>query len=160
MLDIIIGTALGGAVEWLTDKLVRYSVTSRGQNPWTLRAFTNVLGIHRYIEAAVKVVNGKLSSVFRSPEVNESLPGASKTSRHMQGLAADILPGAPFSVESASRAIATAARQGKLGPVRTIIWEPGWVHVDWFAATEARSPMKTRRNTGTAAAPVYAEVSL
>ncbi len=159
MLGVVIGTA-AAAGAWIAAKLARYGATSRGANPWTLRAVINVLGIARHIEAARAAISGRLSSVFRSPDVNESLPGASKTSRHMDGLAADIVPGAPFTVESASRKIAALARQGLLGPVRCIIWEPGWVHVDWFAAGEARAPLKTRRNTGTAAAPTYVEVTL
>lgn len=161
MMDVVLGTVAGGALAWVADKLRRFSVTSRGPNPWTLRAITNVLGIAFYIEAARAAVDGRLSSVFRSPDVNAKIPGASTTSRHMDGLAADIVPGKLLTVEAASRKLAALARQGLLGAVRTIIWEPTWVHIDWFAPGEARVSMKTRRNIpDTAGKPVYHEVAL
>lgn len=140
--------------------LKRFSVTSMGENPWTLDAAFNVLRLAPHILKVRSAIEGSITSVYRSLEVNEKLSNASKTSRHMEGLAVDCKPGKAFSVEAASRKIAGMARRGELGPVRTVIWEPTWVHVDWFRVGELHTKLATRKAIGSGAATTYQTVEL
>lgn len=148
------------AIAFAAKVITEFSVTSRGANPWTLGALLNALRIARHVWTARATIDGTITSMFRSPEVNESLPNASKTSRHMEGLAVDIKPGKQFSIEEAARKVAQLARRGELGRVRTVIWEPTWVHVDWFREDEPSAPLVTRKAIGSGANTTYVAVSL
>jgi hypothetical protein len=150
--------AVAGA--WATKVAIDFSVTSHGPNPWTLGALLNTLRIARHILAVRETIDGEVTSVYRSPEVNAKLSNASATSRHMEGLAVDCKPGGQYTVEAAARKVAARARRGELGPVRTVIWEPTWVHVDWFRVSEAHAPLVTRKAVGSGAGTTYESVVL
>jgi hypothetical protein len=147
MMAALAALTLGGWASHVAEKLHRYGKTSYGRNPWTIEAAINVLSIASHIERARVEIDGSITSVYRSVEVNERVPGASKTSRHMQGLAADIKPTA-MSPESAARKLLRLAKQGDLGRVRMVIWEPTWVHVDWFSHDEAQAAVAFRKLEG------------
>jgi hypothetical protein len=105
---------------------------------------------------AVGLLNGTIDSMFRSPEVNAQVPGSVKNSYHQHGLAVDIAPGFPWNPATGFRLIAQHALSADLGPVRTVIWEPSWVHIDWFQPHEPRRPLKLFRKVG----DDYQEVTL
>lgn len=107
-----------------------FSVTSHGSNPWTQEAYSNCLAHAHRMQQAIKMVNGKINVAYRCPQVNAAVGGV-PDSYHMRGLAVDIGPGSGFTAESASRTLYAAACKGTLGPVRTVIWEPGWAHIEW-----------------------------
>ena len=156
---VIIGTG-AVAIAFAAKVITEFAVTSRGANPWTLGALVNALRVSRHVYAARAAIDGRINSMFRSPEVNESLANSSKTSRHMEGLAVDLGHGKQFSTEAASKRIAALARQGKLGRVRTVIWEPTWVHVDWFRDDEPTKPLVTRKAVGSGKDTTYVAVDL
>ncbi len=148
------------AIAFVAKVITEFAVTSRGENPWSLGALVNALRISRHVYAVRAAIDGVISSMFRSEAVNDTLPNASKTSRHMEGLAVDVKPGAAFSVESAFRRIVHLARQGKFGAVRTVIWEPTWVHVDWFRDDEPARPLVTRKAVGSGKDTTYVAVTV
>lgn len=123
----------------------RYARTSKGDNPWTLTGTLNLLSRAPYMEDARRAINGRFNSVYRSPQVNEAVGGV-KSSRHLRGLAADLHPGMGFDAESASKHLWELAKQGKLGPVHKVIWEPTWVHISWRSVTE--SPTRPKPELG------------
>jgi hypothetical protein len=125
--------------DFATDVAATFSKTSLGPNPWSDKALCNAVCIAPHVYRAAGLCNGTLTSMFRCPAVNAKA-GGERDSRHLDGIAADLAPGAPWTVESAFLLIAARARRGELGPVRTVIQEPSIVHVDWFAATEAKHP--------------------
>jgi len=143
------GVLVAGAVAAVfaaRGALEPYRLTSHGHNPWSAEALGNVLLLKKHMDAARELVSGRFSSVYRSQRVNKKVGGA-KTSRHLAGLAADIVPGKSFSPEQASRAIQKAAEEGKLGPVSKVIWEPGWVHVSWKRPAEVVTAVALIRKT-------------
>ena len=148
------------ALAFVAKVITEFAVTSRGANPWTLGALVNALRISRHVYAVRAAIDAKINSMFRSPEVNDSLANASKVSRHMEGLACDYDPGPAFTVESAFRRVVQLARQGKFGPVRTVIWEPTWVHVDWFRDDEPVRPLVTRKAVGSGKDTTYVAVTV
>lgn len=148
------------AIAFAAKVITEFSVTSLGANPWTLGALVNALRIAPHVYALRSALDGRINSMFRSPEVNESLANSSKTSRHMEGLAVDLKPGKAFSIEGAARKAAELARQGKLGRVRTVIWEPTWVHVDWYRVDEPGTAIATRKALGSGANTTYVTVAL
>ena len=87
----------------------------------------------------MSLVGGSLNDAYRCPQVNAAVGGVA-TSYHQRGLAIDIHPGAGFTPESASRKLYAAAKAGQLGPVRTVIWEPTWAHVDYHDPAEVGPP--------------------
>lgn len=160
MIDIMIGVTAGAGGRWVLDRMARYSVTAQGANPWSLSALLNALRIGMYVERAASHVSARISSMYRSPEVNARVAGSSATSRHMEGLAVDLVPAAPFTPESAARALVGLGRAGALGPLRSVIWEPTWVHLDWFRPGEPNRPFTTRRMVRDASnRPTYSEWS-
>lgn len=123
---------LGGAAA--AAVLARFAITSHGSNPWTMQGALNMLRIRAHIDAAVRLVDGRLSSAYRSPRVNKIVGGADN-SRHMMGLAADIVPSG--NLEAAHNLMWQAAKRGELGPVRKVLIEPGWIHIDWRKVGES-----------------------
>lgn len=124
-----------------------YRRTAHGPNPWSFEGFLNVLRLSGHFEAARHMVDGTVTSVWRSPtpapgrtqSVNEAAGGV-QSSRHTMGLAVDIKPRALSPKEAAGRLYEAAVR-GELGPVRTVLEEPTVVHLDYFASGEAtRAP--------------------
>jgi len=127
-----LGLAAAGALGvFVWDVAKRYGATSKGENPWTIEAFMNACRLAVHIEKAVWMVDGSINGMYRSAQVNEITEGASKTSLHMHGRAVDIKPGKGFTPESGARFLFAKAQAGELGAVRTIIWEPSWIHIDW-----------------------------
>ncbi len=96
----------------------------------------------------------RISSGYRSPKLNANVDGASKTSQHSLGQAADLVPGdgATFSTADLFHHI----RQHL--PFDQLIWEhgtakaPEWVHVS-FVGVKRRAVIL--RATGTKTDPVY-----
>src|SRR5574341_916111 len=65
-----------------------------------------------------------VNSGYRSPALNAAIPGSSKTSRHMDGLAADVYP-----LEMDLRDAYDRLAQSGL-PFDQLIWEYGrWIHI-------------------------------
>lgn len=126
-----------------TEVARRFSVTSHGDNPWTFDAFLNTLKHAHHMLNAVGLLQGTINDSYRSPAVNAAVGGVSN-SYHQKGLAVDIKPGPGFTPESGARLMYTAACRGDIGPARTVIWEPGWVHVDWHDPTETGPPPPCR----------------
>ncbi len=122
---------------------VDFAVTSHGKNPWTQKAFFNCLQHAHRMQAAIKLIGGKINVAYRCPEVNAAVGGV-PDSYHLRGLAVDIHPGGGLSAESASRKLYAAACQGSLGNVRTVIWEPTWAHIEWHDPEEVGPPAPPR----------------
>ncbi|MCK4958709.1 MAG: hypothetical protein KAT00_04905 [Planctomycetes bacterium] len=106
----------------------QYRLTSHGTNPWTLKGLWNVLTHFWHYEKARKLVNGRFTSVYRSPRVNQAVNGAPK-SWHMSGLACDIKPG--MDLTAAVARMREADARGELGKIKRIIHEPSWIHISW-----------------------------
>lgn len=159
--DTLICLFAGAAAGFAAYVAEQFAVTSRGVNPWSFTAFYNALRISPYVFKAIDILSGELDSAYRSPSINGDTPGASSGSYHLLGLAADIKPGSPWKdTESAFRAVAAQVKLGGLGPVRTVIWEPGWVHLDWFQAKEPLRDVNFFKREGTDAAPTYTKVDV
>lgn len=142
MLELAIAGLAGLGVA-VAEVAKRYSVTSHGANPWTYESFYNVLTHVWWMEQAIAKIDGKINVAYRCPAVNAAVGGVGN-SYHMRGLAVDIGPGAGFTPESASRKLYAEACAGQLGPVRTVIWEPTWAHIEWHDPTEVGPPPPTR----------------
>ena len=71
--------------------------------------------------------NFTVTSGFRSPQQNAGIAGASKTSEHMYGKAADCSQGS--SRRMAFELFAYCAKSGL--PIRQLIFEGSWVHVSY-----------------------------
>ena len=131
---------------YLARELDRYRMTSKPlKNEWTDGALRNVMMTRVHMETACAALMGVLTSVYRSAQVNAAVGGA-KGSRHLLGLACDILPGTPWkTVEEASQRIWAMALEQKLGLVQQVIQEPTWVHVGWYSPTEPDKGMTLMR---------------
>jgi len=69
-----------------------------------------------------------VNSMYRCPELNAALPGRSKTSQHMRGLAGDLLP-IRLPLMDAFEKLRKAVLDGSL-PADQLIWEYGrWIHL-------------------------------
>lgn len=132
---------LAGALGALFVSLERYRKTSHGQNPWTVDGLMNVVRLQGHFERAAELIDGAITSVFRSEGVNKAAGGV-PTSRHLRGLAVDIKPRMLTPREALTKLLA-AAERGELGPVRTILEEPTVVHIEYLAADETAAPIKT-----------------
>ena len=145
---------LGALAGLGTEVAMAFSVTSRGPNPWDVDSFLNALRIAPQVWRALGLLDGTVNSMFRSPEVNAAV-GGEATSYHQHGLAVDIKPGPQFkTVEEAARLMCARVKLGMLPDVRTVIWEPSWVHVDFFKANEPRRAPKFIRKITDAAGKV------
>lgn len=123
-----------------TDAILkRFSVTSHGSNIYTPEAVRNVLCMAEMFETAIAVVDGLLTSAYRSKTVNAAVGGA-YGSKHLDGLALDIKAKTKSTKESFA-ILAGLAKKGELGAVRKIIHEPTWVHIDWH-----RPPWRARES--------------
>lgn len=132
-------------IQYLTQ-LDRFCKTSHGDNPRTDEAIENMFALMRHFDATVALVGGIISSGYRSVKVNKAV-GGTRNSRHLRGLALDIIPGAPLRLEEAANLVWHAALEGRLGMVQQVIWEPTWVHVGWYSVTEADGGMNYLRKT-------------
>lgn len=135
--------SLAGLGVYVADVARRFSKTSHGDNPWTFEAFYNTLTHVIHMEKSISLINGTVNVAYRCPSVNAAVGGVSN-SYHLLGLAVDIKPGAGFTPESASRTLYVAATSGTLGPVRTVIWEPTWAHIEWHNPKDIGPPPPTR----------------
>lgn len=100
-----------------------------------------------------------VSSGYRSPKLNRSLPNASKTSQHLKGEAADIF------VDAGSKGNFELGQLiARLGNFDQIIFEevgtndllPTWIHVSWKRRGDNRREIRKHvKGTG----PVYPMVS-
>lgn len=145
------GAAVTGA--FVLSVLTRYARTYSGKaNNWTLEAMFNALRVSPYLDKATKAVNATITSMYRSPEVN-SVVGGNPKSKHLRGLAADIVVGSPQTAEAAGEAIIAMARRGELGALANVGWEQRinskgklseWLHLDWHESG-ATGAVKTWR---------------
>jgi len=126
--------AIGAGVTALMEP---FRPTAHGANPWTLDAAVNVLAHAHLFEAARAIVEGTITSGFRSERVNQAV-GGSPTSDHLAGRAVDIVSKYPPQ-EAAGRIFAAVAR-GELGAVREVLEEPGCVHVGWYPLGTTGAP--------------------
>jgi hypothetical protein len=129
----------------LAMMLEPYRRTSHGSNPWTLTAVRNVAERLAYYRATLDLLGGELTSCYRSVAVNAAVPGSAPTSRHLEGLALDIVPGHSMSPLRAAALVLVEVRARRLGDVAEIIAEPSWLHVGWRRAREAPGTLKLLR---------------
>lgn len=113
----------------LNDALERFSATNHGPNEHTLESIKNILCLYAYFNMAISSMNGILTSAYRSSAVNEKV-GGEKTSRHLRGLALDIVP-IGMMIPDAFVKLSNEILDGDHGHVRKIILEPSWIHIDW-----------------------------
>lgn len=133
---------------WLSQ-FDRFRVTTHGDNPWTDEALNNVIMHESEYDFVINTI-GRLSSGYRCQRINALLPNSSPTSRHVLGLALDIIPDKDDwrTTEAAAQHLWVLALQGNLGLVQQIIIEPTWVHIGWYTATEPDKGMNLLRNIG------------
>jgi zinc D-Ala-D-Ala carboxypeptidase len=89
----------------------------------------------------------QITSGYRSPLLNSKTPGASKTSQHSLGQAADLVParGATFTTAAIFHHILTFL------PFDQLIWEfgdaknPAWVHVSFTQSKRRNSILVARK---------------
>lgn len=91
----------------------------------------------------VALLHGSINDAYRCPTVNLMVGGVSN-SYHQLGLAVDVKPGPGFTPESGARLVHKQAVAGALGQARTVIFEPGWVHVDWHNPRDVGPPAPCR----------------
>lgn len=114
----------------VTDAVLkRFSITSHGSNIYTPEAVRNVLCLAETFEVAMALIDGVLSSAYRSKVVNAAVGGV-YNSKHLEGLALDIKSRTKSNRESFGL-LAAKAKSRELGCVRKIIQEPTWIHIDW-----------------------------
>lgn len=114
--------------------LGKYSATGHGPNTYTADALINVLAMSSIYDEVIKFLDGKLTSAYRSRMVNKAVGGAA-SSRHLDGLALDIVPAGSLDVAYAKlckHAWHGAGGDSAFGCVRKIIKEPTWIHIDWW----------------------------
>ncbi len=99
-------------------------LTEQADPPAQVRA--NLVRLAVDLLEPVRALVGRLhvNSGYRSPALNAAIPGSSKTSRHMDGLAADVFP-LDLDLRSAYERLAQSGL-----PFDQLIWEYGrWIHV-------------------------------
>lgn len=139
-------TDLGVDAETLAG-LDAYRATSHGENEWTPEAVANIIYVSRWMRVARGMIDGKFSSVYRSATINAKVGGVAN-SRHVLGLACDIIPGTMDSARAAD-VIYQAAANAMLGHVQQIIHEPSWVHVAWLSRAEVEHGISFLKKTNT-----------
>jgi len=115
----------------------RFRVTAHGPNPWSVDAVVNVLAHAHLFEAARAIVEGTITSGYRSERINQAV-GGSPTSDHLAGRAVDVVT--RYSPHEAAAKIYAAAVRGDLGAVREVLEEPGCVHVGWYPLGTTGAP--------------------
>jgi Peptidase M15 len=146
----VVAALLGALTAFGANIAIAFAKTHYGDNPWDVNAFANAVRIAPHVYRALGLINGSINDMYRSPQVNAKVPGSATNSYHQLGLAVDIHPGVPWrDVESAFRYIVERVKLGELGPVRTVIWEPSWVHIDWFKVDEGRRAANYLKKVGT-----------
>lgn len=140
-LVLLLASSMGA---YLAHHMRRYSVTSHGENPWTAGALVNSLVVSPHVERLLGAIDGSINSFYRSERVNQ-IVGGENNSRHKRGLALDAAPGARWTMDDAFAHAAAMARRGELGPVRLVLHEGSWLHVDWYGPGEAVQPVMIRR---------------
>ena len=146
---LFIGAFVAGIAEQLSERLVCYSVTNHGHNPWTVTAALNAVRLMPYFERVIKTTNGKITSIYRSPVVNEKVDG-SPLSRHQEALAMDFVV---EDYEKAGTKLNALAKSKRLGPVRLIFFEQEyrnnkiirWIHIDWYRVNEEKKDVMVRK---------------
>jgi len=110
--------------------LDKYRVTRHGNNPWTPEALNNVRMYRRHVDKALKIIKGKLTSMFRSPRVNKLAKGKAN-SPHLKAKAADMVPTIDFKL--ALKLLKDTAKAGGLGPVQKITpyKKKGYIEIVW-----------------------------
>lgn len=124
-----VALSVGAGFVALYKALDKYRLTSHGDNPWTIHAMFNVIRLQSRFEQAREILDGTITSVYRSDRVNNAVGGV-KTSRHLRGLACDIKPKS-LSPKDATDKLYAVALSGKLGAVHKVIQEPTIVHISW-----------------------------
>ncbi len=131
----------------LLPHLDRWRPTTRGKNPWSLEGLRNVLRLEAYFARVVNILGGRVTSCYRSREIN-ALVGGVPDSYHVKGAALDVIGwNAKFpTVDAAAQAVFEQARAGTLGPVREVIPEQRTkaVHVDWWVDGRTSAPRLVR----------------
>ncbi len=133
------------------DELTRSDVAARCDldNEPTPREVDNLRRLCLYVLEPIRNALGRpvfVSSGYRSIAVNAAV-GGSKTSDHMQGLAADIVA-PPIAIDAIVRTVWTLS--DKI-PIKQCIHEFGrWVHVSVLEEGDARTPqfLSARRVDG------------
>lgn len=115
-------------------------VTAAAETSWLLQA----------VRDQVKVPLD-VTSLYRTPERNAALPGASDTSQHMDGTAADFVP-VGISLYTFAVRFLEAERAGKIPLYGQLIFYPftsQHVHISLPTRTSRRAKLiKTREGTG------------
>ena len=110
-------------------ELTRTSVDA--PNDPDLQSLRNLADLCRDVLEPVRAALGvplKVNSGYRSVSVNRII-GGSRTSQHMQGLAADVVP-VGMDAEEAMRKIAAAVKAGRLPHLgQAIIYASGFIHL-------------------------------
>lgn len=124
-----------------------YRKTKHGENPWTADALANVIAYRYFYDMTVGVLEGELSSCFRSRAVNREV-GGHKSSAHLFGLACDIIPGYRWTLSSAAHFLFENCDSGRFGPIRKIIIEGACVHVSWQSLLAPNPTVELRQQDG------------
>lgn len=88
----------------------------------------------------------RVTSGFRSPAVNAKIGGA-KTSQHMRGEAADVVP-VGLDAEEAMRRIAEAVRDGRLVVDQAIVYRSGFLHLSRRSESNRRQLLRSEAAGG------------
>jgi len=126
----------GIAAAAIVAAVAKYSLVRKGaSNPWSVDAVLNVIRNRRHFEAARELVNGRFTSIYRSPEYNATVPGAVKTSDHQHGAAVDMVPRG-MTNKAAAEKLWAKVKAGELGDVAQLIEEyktggSKWLHIGW-----------------------------
>lgn len=95
--------------------------------------------LHRLCETVLEPMRDivgplKINSGFRTPEVNEAIPGHATHSQHMDGNAADVVPLNMGLMDAFQRVKASDV------PYDQLILEPTWIHIS--CAPKSRGPRR------------------
>lgn len=110
--------------------------------------------LHRLCEEVLeptREITGPLhvNSGFRTPEVNEAIPGHALHSQHMDGNAADVVP--------LNMTLADAFYAVKISkvPYDQLILEPSWIHISCSPKTRGPRRQTLRMHRDTEGRPRY-----
>lgn len=118
-------------LEDVSKTLDKYRVTTKsGGNPWTGEALGNVLRYRVFVDRAVALVNGRLTSMYRSPQINAQVKGADPNSNHIWGKATDLVPRRGFSLATARDKIKSVA-EAENWPIKSVEIHRNHIHIEW-----------------------------
>ena len=144
--------AVSGFMFAAWQKINAYTVTKNPPNPLTVEGTFNIFWLWPHWEAARKIIDGQVTSAWRSDALNAKIGGVAN-SDHTKGLAVDIKPGAPWTLYGAAQEIRDAISKGKLGNVRQCIieYDQGIIHLGYYPSNvrkaETEFLSRTDRNT-------------